>query len=94
MKELRMLSAEDEQSRSCWMTAFRIFKVILRLKNIFNIVFNYTTPQHLQHSTTALLFTVWDCIVPELQDSTAKKSPAFTLLSTCGKLTSLVHKGH
>lgn len=29
MKELRMLCAEDEQSRSCWMTAFRIFKVIL-----------------------------------------------------------------
>lgn len=30
MKELRMLCAEDEQSRSCWMTAFRIFKVILQ----------------------------------------------------------------
>lgn len=39
MKELRMLCAEDEQSRSCWMTAFRIFKVIRRLKKIFNIVF-------------------------------------------------------
>uniref|UniRef100_A0A3B3YJF7 Growth factor receptor-bound protein 10b n=1 Tax=Poecilia mexicana TaxID=48701 RepID=A0A3B3YJF7_9TELE len=25
-KELRMLCAEDEQSRTCWMTAFRIFK--------------------------------------------------------------------
>ncbi|KAF7708025.1 growth factor receptor-bound protein 10 isoform X2 [Silurus meridionalis] len=25
-KELRMLCAEDEQSRTCWMTAFRLFK--------------------------------------------------------------------
>uniref|UniRef100_A0A671M1L4 Growth factor receptor-bound protein 10-like n=1 Tax=Sinocyclocheilus anshuiensis TaxID=1608454 RepID=A0A671M1L4_9TELE len=27
VKELRMLCAEDEQSRTCWMTAFRLFKV-------------------------------------------------------------------
>lgn len=27
MKELRMLCAEDEQGRTCWMTAFRLFKV-------------------------------------------------------------------
>lgn len=28
MKELRMLCAEDEQGRTCWMTAFRLFKVV------------------------------------------------------------------
>lgn len=27
MKELRLLCAEDEQGRTCWMTAFRLFKV-------------------------------------------------------------------
>lgn len=27
LKELRMLCAEDEQGRTCWMTAFRLFKV-------------------------------------------------------------------
>lgn len=27
VKELRMLCAEDETSRTCWMTAFRLFKV-------------------------------------------------------------------
>lgn len=27
VKELRMFCAEDEQSRTCWMTAFRLFKV-------------------------------------------------------------------
>lgn len=26
-KELKMLCAEDEQSRTCWMTAFRLLKV-------------------------------------------------------------------
>lgn len=27
LKELRMMCAEDEQGRTCWMTAFRLFKV-------------------------------------------------------------------
>lgn len=27
MKELRLLCAEDEQGRTCWVTAFRLFKV-------------------------------------------------------------------
>lgn len=27
LKELRVLCAEDEQGRTCWMTAFRLFKV-------------------------------------------------------------------
>lgn len=27
LKELRMLCADDEQSRTCWMTAFRLLKV-------------------------------------------------------------------
>lgn len=26
-KELRLLCAEDEQGRTCWMTAFRLLKV-------------------------------------------------------------------
>uniref|UniRef100_A0A669CBE0 Growth factor receptor bound protein 10 n=1 Tax=Oreochromis niloticus TaxID=8128 RepID=A0A669CBE0_ORENI len=39
MKELRMLCAEDEQSRSCWMTAFRIFKYGIVLYQ------NYKIPQ-------------------------------------------------
>ncbi|XP_047216856.1 growth factor receptor-bound protein 10 isoform X2 [Girardinichthys multiradiatus] len=39
MKELRMLCAEDEQSRTCWMTAFRIFKYGIVLYQ------NYKVPQ-------------------------------------------------
>ncbi|KAM4568747.1 growth factor receptor-bound protein 10-like isoform 2-T2 [Fundulus diaphanus] len=39
MKELRMLCAEDEQSRTCWMTAFRIFKYGIILYQ------NYKVPQ-------------------------------------------------
>lgn len=27
MKGLKLLCSEDEQSRSCWMAAFRLFKV-------------------------------------------------------------------
>ena len=27
MKELRLLCADDEQIRTCWMTAFRLLKV-------------------------------------------------------------------
>lgn len=33
MKELRMFCAEDEQGRTCWMTAFRLFKVLFLLKS-------------------------------------------------------------
>uniref|UniRef100_A0A3B3C7V7 Growth factor receptor bound protein 10 n=1 Tax=Oryzias melastigma TaxID=30732 RepID=A0A3B3C7V7_ORYME len=39
MKELRMLCAEDEQSRTCWMTAFRLFKYGIILYQ------NYKLPQ-------------------------------------------------
>uniref|UniRef100_A0A8C5EAP5 Growth factor receptor-bound protein 10-like n=1 Tax=Gouania willdenowi TaxID=441366 RepID=A0A8C5EAP5_GOUWI len=39
MKELRMLCAEDEQSRTCWMTAFRLFKYGIILYQ------NYKIPQ-------------------------------------------------
>ncbi|XP_038131779.1 growth factor receptor-bound protein 10 isoform X2 [Cyprinodon tularosa] len=39
MKELRMLCAEDEQSRTCWMSAFRIFKYGIVLYQ------NYKVPQ-------------------------------------------------
>ncbi|XP_060777165.1 growth factor receptor-bound protein 10 isoform X2 [Neoarius graeffei] len=38
-KELRMLCAEDEQSRTCWMTAFRLFKYGVLLYQ------NYKIPQ-------------------------------------------------
>lgn len=34
-------------------------------------------------------FPVWDCIVPELQDSSAKKNFTFTFLSTSGKFISI-----
>ncbi|XP_051576089.1 growth factor receptor-bound protein 10-like isoform X5 [Myxocyprinus asiaticus] len=39
VKELRMLCAEDEQSRMCWMTAFRLFKYGILLYQ------NYKIPQ-------------------------------------------------
>ncbi|XP_038616085.1 growth factor receptor-bound protein 10 isoform X2 [Tachyglossus aculeatus] len=39
MKELRLLCAEDEQSRTCWMTAFRLLKFGLLLYQ------NYRIPQ-------------------------------------------------
>ncbi|XP_068610844.1 growth factor receptor-bound protein 10 [Brachionichthys hirsutus] len=39
MKELRMLCAEDEQGRICWMTAFRLFKCGIVLYQ------NYKIPQ-------------------------------------------------
>ncbi|MCJ8728369.1 hypothetical protein PDJAM_G00003720 [Pangasius djambal] len=38
-KELRMLCAEDEQTRTCWMTAFRLFKYGILLYQ------NYKIPQ-------------------------------------------------
>ncbi|NXU50344.1 GRB10 protein, partial [Turnix velox] len=38
-KELRLLCAEDEQSRTCWMTAFRLFKYGMLLYQ------NYRIPQ-------------------------------------------------
>uniref|UniRef100_A0A8C6SGY8 Growth factor receptor-bound protein 10a n=1 Tax=Neogobius melanostomus TaxID=47308 RepID=A0A8C6SGY8_9GOBI len=38
-KELKMLCAEDEQSRTCWMTAFRLFKYGIILYQ------NYSLPQ-------------------------------------------------
>lgn len=39
MKELRMLCAEDEQGRTCWMTAFRLFKVTQCLKAVHHAAF-------------------------------------------------------
>uniref|UniRef100_A0A7N6B338 Growth factor receptor-bound protein 10b n=1 Tax=Anabas testudineus TaxID=64144 RepID=A0A7N6B338_ANATE len=39
LKELRMLCAEDEQGRTCWMTAFRLFKYGIVLYQ------NYKIPQ-------------------------------------------------
>ncbi|XP_072227120.1 growth factor receptor-bound protein 10-like isoform X2 [Leuresthes tenuis] len=36
-KELKMLCAEDEQSRTCWMTAFRLFKYGLVLYQNYNV---------------------------------------------------------
>lgn len=37
MKELRMLCAEDEQGRTCWMTAFRLFKVTQRIRKCITL---------------------------------------------------------
>uniref|UniRef100_A0A674DDT8 Growth factor receptor-bound protein 10a n=1 Tax=Salmo trutta TaxID=8032 RepID=A0A674DDT8_SALTR len=49
-KELRMLCAEDEQSRTCWMTAFRLLKYGILLDQ------NYKSPQQrkspVSHFTT------------------------------------------
>lgn len=42
MKELRMLCAEDEQGRTCWMTAFRLFKVGLSSRVQHSGVQEYT----------------------------------------------------
>ncbi|KAM4539334.1 growth factor receptor-bound protein 10-like isoform 1-T2 [Odontesthes bonariensis] len=36
-KELKMLCAEDEQSRTCWMTAFRLFKYGIVLYQNYNV---------------------------------------------------------
>uniref|UniRef100_A0A8P4G4M4 Growth factor receptor-bound protein 10 n=1 Tax=Dicentrarchus labrax TaxID=13489 RepID=A0A8P4G4M4_DICLA len=36
-KELKMLCAEDEQSRTCWMTAFRLLKVLPFLSYFINM---------------------------------------------------------
>uniref|UniRef100_A0AAX7VU53 Growth factor receptor-bound protein 10a n=1 Tax=Astatotilapia calliptera TaxID=8154 RepID=A0AAX7VU53_ASTCA len=36
-KELKMLCAEDEQSRTCWMTAFRLFKYGIVLYQSYNV---------------------------------------------------------
>uniref|UniRef100_A0A672GSS3 Growth factor receptor-bound protein 10-like n=1 Tax=Salarias fasciatus TaxID=181472 RepID=A0A672GSS3_SALFA len=53
MKELRMLCAEDEQSRTCWMTAFRLFKYGIVLYQ------NYKIPQQrktlLSHFSTPVV---------------------------------------
>ncbi len=38
LKELRMLCAEDEQGRTCWMTAFRLFKVTRCCKKVYNFL--------------------------------------------------------
>ncbi|XP_037549156.1 growth factor receptor-bound protein 10 [Nematolebias whitei] len=45
-KELKMLCAEDEQSRTCWMTAFRLLKFGLVLYQ------NYNVPQQRKSSSS------------------------------------------
>lgn len=98
MKELRMLCAEDEQSRSCWMTAFRIFKVILHClhhstanmtSSILLILCNASNLMAFIHYCS-FSFAVWDRIVPELQDSSTKENFTFTLFSSCGKFTGVI----
>ncbi|XP_053087278.1 growth factor receptor-bound protein 10a isoform X5 [Pangasianodon hypophthalmus] len=51
LKDLKMLCAEDEQSRTCWMTGFRVFKYGILLYQNYKIphqrqspVSNFTTP--------------------------------------------------
>ncbi|KAG8442710.1 hypothetical protein GDO86_011489 [Hymenochirus boettgeri] len=46
VKDLRFLCAEDEQSRTCWMTAFRLLKYGMLLYQ------NYRIPQQKKHSHT------------------------------------------
>ncbi|XP_036000809.1 growth factor receptor-bound protein 10 isoform X2 [Fundulus heteroclitus] len=46
-KELKILCAEDEQSRTCWMTAFRLLKYGIVLYQ------NYNVPQHRKANNTS-----------------------------------------
>lgn len=83
-KELKMLCAEDEQSRTCWMTAFRLLKVgPLPVKATTNRI-----SQHLfkkKKKMTVSCPTVRDRVVPELQRSTAEEVQPFTVLRARGE---------
>lgn len=69
-----MLCAEDEQSRTCWMTAFRLLKVLPLLSNVANINEFVSTWTHtLTSPLLSCVLTVWDSTVSELQRSTAKE---------------------
>ncbi|KAF7247829.1 Growth factor receptor-bound protein 10 [Varanus komodoensis] len=67
-KELRLLCAEDEQSRTCWMTAFRLLKYGMLLYQNYRIpqqrtalLPHFTTPvaQHSHESVNTKLRLVW-----------------------------------
>lgn len=92
-----MLCAEDEQGRTCWMTALRLFKVVFCFAFFFSFYFslkgntgfrNRLALDSLSNQCLLLSFAVRDCVVPELQDSTAKKNATITLFSTCGEFVS------
>lgn len=66
-----MLCAEDEQSRTCWMTAFRLLKVG---PSPAKAAIDRISQRLYPNSKTALSrLTVRDRAVPELQRSTAEE---------------------
>lgn len=82
-----MLCAEDEQSRTCWMTAFRLLKVrpslsgaVGRWTNIKKKHVVLTWP-----SFSCVLLTVWDRTVSELQRPAAEEVQPVAVLCACGE---------
>lgn len=63
-----MLCAEDEQSRTCWMTAFRLLKVSALVSFV-----RFESKAFTADDISSPVFTVWDCPVPELQCAPAEK---------------------
>lgn len=81
-----MLCAEDEQSRTCWMTAFRLLKVLPLLSNVVNTNEFVSTWKHeLMPPLLSCALTVWDSAVSELQRSTAKEVQPLAFLCACGE---------
>lgn len=68
-----MLCAEDEQSRTCWMTAFRLLKVHPLLPHVNLNECVCTGRRQLMPSLLSCVLTVWDSAVPELQRSPAEE---------------------
>lgn len=87
-----MLCAEDEQGRTCWMTALRLFKVVFCFAFFFSsrttLASGIDSLQTHYLTSVLLSFAVRDCVVPELQDSAAKKNATITFFSTCGEFVS------
>lgn len=69
-----MLCAEDEQSRTCWMTAFRLLKVLPLLPYVVNMN-SFVSPwkRELMPSVFSCVLTVWDSTVSELQRPPAEE---------------------
>lgn len=84
-----MLCAEDEQSRTCWMTAFRLLKVLNLYLQISVEMNTHEFVRTWKHALTPPLLscalTVWDSTVSELQRSTAKEVRPLAFLRACGE---------
>lgn len=84
-KELKMLCAEDEQSKTCWMTAFRLLKVGPgqrgegRSEEPAPVNTRPRLPLFLSHPA------VRDRVVPELQRSAAEEVQPVSVLRTRGE---------